>query len=220
MLIEDDVELLEALKHNLEVENYEVTTATDLEDSLMRASGGRPDAVIIDLMLLRTGGLDVCRAFRERDIDTPILMLTARGQETDTIRGLEIGADDYVTRPFSTEEVLARLQVLIRRRIGSNTPAYRFGDVDVDFSRQRMRRGGSDFALSALECEVLRYFVARKGQIIARDQLLNAVWGYHAFRATRAVDNLVGRLRQKIERCPHEPKHIVTVYGVGYRFVE
>jgi two-component system, OmpR family, alkaline phosphatase synthesis response regulator PhoP len=220
MLIEDDVELLECLKHHLEVEGYEVCVAPAGEDGVMQVEQSRPDAVIIDLMLPSTGGLEMCQSLRDRGIDTPILTLTARSQETDTIRALDIGADDYVTRPISPHDVLARLQVMIRRWMPKSRGTYRFGDIDVDFSRQQVRRGGSDVVLSTLEFEVLRYFVAHKGQIIGRDQLLHEVWGYHAFRTTRAVDNLVGRLRQKLEHHPHEPKHIVTVYGVGYRFVE
>jgi len=220
LVIEDDSELLEGLKDNLEVEGYEVMTATNGEEGLMQVMRTRPDAVILDVMLPTLGGLEVCRTLRDRGIDTPILMLTARSQESDKIRGLEIGADDYVTKPFSIQEVLARLQVMIRRGMPKTTGVYRFGDVEIDFSRQRVRRENGEVALSALEFEVLRYFVARKGQIIERDHLLNEVWGYHAFRTTRAVDNLVGRLRQKLEPQPHEPRHILTVYGVGYKFVE
>ena len=179
-----------------------------------------PTPLIIDLLLPRASGLEMCQLLRDRGIDTPILLLTGRSQETDTIRALEIGANDYVTRPIRTHDVLARLQVMIQRWTPKSTGTYRFGDIEVDFSHQQVQSGGTEVALSTLEFEVLRYFVAHKGQIIARDQLLHAVWGYHAFRTTRAVDNLVGRLRQKLEAHPHEPKHIVTVYGVGYRFVE
>jgi two-component system, OmpR family, alkaline phosphatase synthesis response regulator PhoP len=220
LLVEDDVELLEGLKHDLEAAGYEVLIAPNGEDAVMQVVRRRPAAIIIDLMLPSTGGLEMCQTLRERGIDTPILMLTSRSQEADTIRGLEIGADDYVTRPIGIPDVLARMHVMIRRRTPNTKGAYRFGDVEVHFSRQKVRKGGSDVALSALEFEVLRYFVARKGQIVERDQLLNEVWGYRAFRTTRAVDNLVGRLRQKLERSPHQPKHIVTVYGVGYRFLE
>jgi two-component system, OmpR family, alkaline phosphatase synthesis response regulator PhoP len=220
LLIEDDVALLESLKQHLEAEGYEVCLAPVGEDGVRLVEQTRPDAVIIDLMLPHAGALEMCQSLRERGIDTPILMLSGRSQETDTIRALEIGADDYVTRPIRTHDVLARLQVMIRRWMPKVRGTYRFGDIDVDFLHQHARRGGSDVALSTLEFEVLRYFVAHKGQVIARDQLLHAVWGYHAFRTSRAVDNLVGRLRQKLEAHPHEPKHIVTVYGVGYRFVE
>jgi DNA-binding response OmpR family regulator len=222
LVIEDDAELLEGLKDNLEVEGYEVLTATDGEEGLAQVARTLPDAVILDLMLPKLGGLEVCRMLRDRGFETPILILTARSQESDKIRGLESGADDYVTKPFSIHEVLARVRVMLRRstRVPKLAGAYHFGDVEVDFSRQRVRKGRNVIALSSLEFEVLRYLISRQGQIIARDNLLDEVWGYHAFRTTRAVDNLVGRLRQKLEDRPHEPRHILTVYGVGYKFVE
>jgi DNA-binding response OmpR family regulator len=220
VLIEDDVELVESLKPFLEAEGYKVCVIPPDKDGLTQVEQSRPDAVIIDLMLPKLGGLEMCQTLRERGVDTPILMLTAPSQENDTIRALDVGADDYVRRPISAPDVLARLQVMMRRWMPKSKGAYRFGDIEVDFGRQQVRRGGCDVPLSALEFEVLRYLVAHKGRIIERDQLLHEVWGYHAFRTTRAVDNLMGRLRQKLERHPHEPKHIVTVYGVGYRFVE
>jgi two-component system alkaline phosphatase synthesis response regulator PhoP/two-component system response regulator VicR len=220
VLIEDDVELLESLKLFLEAEGYEVCVIPPDQDGVLQVEQSRPDALIIDLMLPRHGGLEMCQMLRERGVDTPILMLTATSQENETIRALDVGADDYVTRPISRQDVLARLQVMMRRWLPKSKGTYRFGDIDVDFARQQVRRGGHHVPLSALEFEVLRYLVAHKGQIVERDQLLHEVWGYHAFRTTRAVDNLMGRLRQKLERHPHEPKHIVTVYGVGYRFVE
>jgi DNA-binding response OmpR family regulator len=214
--------LLEGLKDNLEVEGYEVMTATDGESGLKHVLQYQPDAVILDLMLPKLGGFDVCRTLRDRGFETPLLILTARSQESDKILGLELGADDYVTKPFSIHELLARLRAMIRRstRAPRRVGGYRFGAVEIDFARQRASRGNSTIALSSLEFEVLRYFVARRGQIIPRESLLNEVWGYHAFRTTRAVDNLVGRLRQKLEDRPHEPRYILTVYGVGYKFVE
>jgi DNA-binding response OmpR family regulator len=222
LIIEDDAELLEGLRDNLELEGYEVLTANDGDDGLVQVARNLPDAIILDLMLPSVGGLEVCRTLRGRGFQTPVLMLTARSQERDKIVGLESGADDYVTKPFSIHEVLARLRVMIRRSIPApyRTGVYRFGSVEVDFGRHRVRRGHTEVMLSSLEFEVLRYFVSRSGQIIARDHLLNEVWGYQAFRTTRAVDNLVGRLRQKLEDDPHEPRHILTVYGVGYRFVD
>lgn len=222
LIIEDDAELLEGLKDNLALEGYEVMTASDGEEGLMQVVRGLPDAIILDLMLPTVGGVEVCRRLRERGSETPVLILTARSQESDKILGLESGADDYVTKPFSIHEVLARLRVMIRRsaRVPNRTGAYRFGDIEVDFSSQRVRKARNVILLSSLEFEVLRYFISRHGQIVSRDHLLNEVWGYHAFRTTRAVDNLVGRLRQKLEDRPHEPKHILTVYGVGYKFVE
>jgi DNA-binding response OmpR family regulator len=220
VLIEDDVELLESLKSFLEAEGYEVCVIPPEEDGVMQVEQSRPDAVIIDLLPSRHAGVEICQTLRERGVDTPILMLTAPSRESDTIRALDMGADDYVTRPIHTHDVLARLQLMMRRWMPKSKGTYRFGDIEVDFARHQVRKSGGDVPLSALEFEVLRYLIAHKGRIIERDQLLHEVWGYHAFRTTRAVDNLMGRLRQKLERHPHEPKHIVTVYGVGYRFVE
>lgn len=222
LVIEDDSELLEGLKDNLEVEGYEVMTARDGENGLMQIVRNRPDAVILDLMLPKLGGFDVCRTLRYRGVETPILILTARSQESDKILGLELGADDYVTKPFSIHELLARLRVMIRRsdRIPKSLGAFLFGDIEVDFAHQQIRKRRSSIPVSSLEFEVLRYFIAHRGQIIPREHLLREVWGYEAFRTTRVVDNLVGRLRQKLEDHPHEPRHILTVYGVGYKFVE
>jgi DNA-binding response OmpR family regulator len=221
LVIEDDSELLEGLKDNLEVEGYDVITATDGELGLMQIARNQPDAVILDLMLPKLTGFEVCRALRDRGLETPILILTARSQEGDKILGLELGADDYVTKPFSIHEVLARLRSMIRRstRAPISMSDFRFGNIEVDFPRQQVRKGRRTISLSALEFEVLRYFIARRGHIIPREHLLSEVWGYQAFRTTRAVDNLVGRLRQKLEDDPHAPQHILTVYGVGYKFL-
>lgn len=222
LLIEDDAELLDGLRDNLEVEGYEVITATDGEEGLAQAARKRPDAIILDLMLPKLSGFEVCQSLRAREVWTPILILTARGQEADKIRGLELGADDYVTKPFSIHELLARLRAMLRRATQwpKSGGAYRFGDVEVNFQHQRVRKARKNVSLSSLEFEVLRYFIARRGQIIPRESLLTEVWGYQAFRTTRAVDNLVGRLRQKLEDRPDEPQHILTVYGIGYKFVD
>ncbi|MBI2834080.1 MAG: response regulator transcription factor [Acidobacteria bacterium] len=222
LVIEDDSELLEGLKDNLELDGYEVLTATDGAQGLTQAGRSRPDAVILDIMLPKLSGFDLCRTLRERGFPTPILMLTARGQESDKVLGLELGADDYVTKPFSIHELLARLRAMIRRSTGlpRGVEAYRFGDVEVSFWHQQVRKGRFSVSLSALEFEVLRYLIAHRGQIVSREHLLTDVWGYQTFRTTRAVDNLVGRLRQKLEDRVHEPRHILTVHGVGYKFVE
>lgn len=222
LVIEDDRELLDGLKDNLEVEGYDVMTATDGEDGVLQVSRDEPDAVILDLALPRLGGFDVCRALRRDGFGMPILILTARSQESDKILGLDLGADDYVTKPFSIHELLARLAGMLRRSIGQQrcTGSFLFGDVEIDFLRHQVRKGDSTLILSNLEFDVLRYFVSRRGQIISREHLLNEVWGYQAFRTTRAVDNLVGRLRNKLEDRPHEPHHILTVYRTGYKFAE
>jgi DNA-binding response OmpR family regulator len=222
LVIEDDPELLHELKHSLEADGYEVTTATDGQNGLMQVVRHMPDAVILDLTLPKLGGLDVCRALRDRGLETPVLILAARSQESDKMLAFSLGADDYVTKPFSIKELLARLRAIIRRcnRIPSGAGVHRFGDLEINFAHQRVRRGPRWIKLSSLEFEVLRYLIARRGHIVSREHLQREVWGYHAFRTTRTVDNLVGRLRQKLEEHPREPRHILTVYGIGYKFVE
>ena len=222
LVVEDDAELLVGLRDNLEVEGYEVLTAMDGEEGLNRALRLRPDVIILDLMLPKLSGFAICRSLKEQGIETPILILTARSQESDKVLGLELGADDYVTKPFSIHELLARVRGLIRRSCGLSgaLTRFRFGDVDLDFRRQQVRKGRRKIALSSLEFELLRYLVLHRGQIISRDQLLNEVWGYKAINTTRAVDNLIVRVRQKLESRPHEPSHILTVHGMGYKFVE
>jgi two-component system alkaline phosphatase synthesis response regulator PhoP len=222
LVIEDDRELLIGLRDNLEIEGYEVVTAGDGDIGVAHAVDAAPDAVILDLMLPTVDGFEVCRQLKERGLRMPILMLTARNQESDKVLGLELGADDYVTKPFSVNELLARIRAMLRRagEPHRNADGYHFGDVFVDFRRQTVIKSGQTLTLSTLEFDVLRYLIARAGKAVTRDQLLAEVWGYHAFPTTRSVDNLVVRLRQKLERDSHHPKHILTVHGSGYRFVE
>jgi DNA-binding response OmpR family regulator len=221
LVIEDDIELLLGLKDNLEVEGYEVITATDGDVGLTKATGTEPDAVILDLMLPTMSGFDVCRQLKDRGFTMPILMLTARLQESDKIQGLELGADDYVTKPFSIHELLARIKVMLRRVNKSTTVVdhYGFGDVVVNFRRQLAWKGRRALTFSTLEFDVLRYLIARQGEVVTRDQLLSDIWGYHSFPTTRSVDNLIVRLRHKVETDPHHPRHILTVHGAGYKFV-
>jgi len=220
LVIEDDVELLEGLKDNLEDDGYDVITAKDGQQGIVEAARNHPDAVILDLMMPKLNGFDVCRTLRARGCAAPILILTARGQDSDKIKGFELGADDYLTKPFSIHELLARLRAIIRRSAGPSTDVrtFKFGDVEVDFTGQQLRKQNRTSTLSHLEIEVLRYFVTHQGQVIRREDLLTAIWGYRAF-TTRAVDNLVGRLRSKIEDTPHQPRHILSIYGIGYKFV-
>jgi len=222
LVVEDNQTLLLGLKDNLELDGYEVVTAETGELGLARAVQNRPDGIILDLMLPGMSGFDVCRLLRERGIQSPVLMLSARGQETDKMRGLELGADDYVTKPFSILELLARVRAMLRR--ANTAPAtlesYRMGDVELDFRLMRARKRNRPLALSGLEFEVLRYLVLRRGEIVSRDQLLHDVWGYHTLPVTRSVDNVVSRLRQKLEEHPEAPDHILTVHGIGYRFVD
>ena len=221
LVIEDEPQMLIGLRDNLELEGYEVATAADGEDGLTKASSIHPDLVILDITLPRKNGFEVCRELRTRAISTPVVMLTARTHETDKVLGLELGADDYVTKPFSITELLARVRAVLRRT--ASRPAApetcTIGDVDIDFRIHQARRGSRRVEFTAREFDLLRYFVTHKGEVVTRDQLLNHVWGYEEFPTTRTVDNFVAKLRQKLEPSPREPEHILTVHGAGYKFV-
>ena len=222
LIVEDDPDLLLGLTDNLEAEGFTVLSAADGEAGLDRTIRNRPDVIVLDISLPRMNGFDLCRALRERGIQTPILMLTARSQETDKILGLELGADDYMTKPFSVNEFLARVRVMIRR-VSAPPPTssiYRFGNVELDFRRQHARKGTDAVAMSALEFSVMHYLIVRRGDAVSREQLLSDVWGNHSFPTTRSVDNLLVRLRQKLEEEPRNPSHLITVHGVGYKFVD
>lgn len=221
LVIEDEPQMLLGLRDNLELEGYEVETASDGDEGLAKAASFSPDLVILDVMLPRKNGFDVCRELRARANPTPIVMLTARSAETDKVLGLELGADDYVTKPFSITELLARVRAVLRR-VGSQKPqtdSVRIGDIDVDFKLHQARRGKARVEFTAREFELLRYFVQHTGQVVTREQILNEVWGYEEFPTTRTIDNFVAKLRQKIEKAPHAPEHILTIHGSGYKFV-
>jgi two-component system alkaline phosphatase synthesis response regulator PhoP len=221
LVIEDEPQMLLGLRDNLELEGYEVQTAADGEEGLAKAASFSPDLVILDIMLPRKNGFDVCRELRARANATPVVMLTARSAETDKVLGLELGADDYVTKPFSITELLARVRAVLRRA-GAQKPAgdvVQIGDIEVDFKLHQARRGKSRVDFTAREFELLRYFVQHTGQVVTREQILNEVWGYEEFPTTRTIDNFVAKLRQKIERSAHAPEHILTIHGSGYKFV-
>jgi DNA-binding response OmpR family regulator len=222
LVIEDEPQMLLGLRDNLELEGYEVQTAADGDEGLARAASFGPDLVILDVMLPRKNGFDVCRELRARSNATPIVMLTARSAETDKVLGLELGADDYVTKPFSITELLARVRAVLRRT-ASHKPAaadqVRIGDIDIDFKLHQARRGKTRIEFTAREFDLLRYFVQHIGQVVTREQILNEVWGYEEFPTTRTIDNFVAKLRQKIEKSPHAPEHILTIHGSGYKFV-
>ncbi len=222
LVIEDEPQMLLGLRDNLELEGYEVATAGDGDEGLQKAASFNPDLVILDVMLPRKNGFDVCRELRARSNATPVVMLTARSQETDKVLGLELGADDYVTKPFSITELLARVRAVLRRaggRPGTPADSYRIGDLEIDFRLHQARRGKGRVEFTAREFELLRYFVTHIGQVVTREQILNEVWGYEEFPTTRTIDNFVAKLRQKIERSPHAPEHILTIHGSGYKFV-
>lgn len=224
LLVEDEPGLVLTLSDRLRREGYLVETAGDGDTGLEKATTGAYDLVLLDIMLPRKNGLDVCRDLRQRGIDTPVIMLTARGQVVDKVVGLKLGADDYVPKPFEMMELLARIEARLRRHASqhaaSDTPAaYQFGDVRVDYRSAEVYRGDAPVELSAREYQLLKYFIEHRGATLSRDQLLTDVWGYNAMPSTRTVDVHVAWLRQKIEANPRHPQHLLTVHGLGYKFV-
>jgi two-component system alkaline phosphatase synthesis response regulator PhoP len=222
LLVEDEAGLRLTLSDRLVSEGYSVECASDGEAGLAVATSGGYDLIVLDVMLPRMNGFDVCREIRQCGVTTPILMLTARGQVVDKVVGLKLGADDYLTKPFETIELMARLEALLRRRPSSTPPrgdTYRFGDVVVDFRRMEVTRAGAPVDLSAREFKLLRHFIAHRGATLSRDVLLSEVWGYDEMPLTRTVDVHVAGLRQRVERNPRSPEYILTIHGLGYKFI-
>jgi DNA-binding response OmpR family regulator len=222
LIVEDEPDMVLGLKDNFEFEGYEVLTAADGATGLERARSLKPDLLILDIMLPKLSGLEVCKTLRGEGFDSPIIMLTARGQEIDKVVGLELGADDYVTKPFSIRELLARVRAILRRSDGTKKrlARYRFSDVDLDFETYRARKGEEPLDLSPREFELLRYLIERKGETVTRDKLLEDVWGYESYPSTRTVDTHIAKLRAKIGDSGSEPRFILTIHGVGYKFVD
>jgi two-component system alkaline phosphatase synthesis response regulator PhoP len=221
LLVEDEPGLQLTLSDRLAAEGYAVETAAD-GDTAIRRGGGEPfDVIVLDVMLPGRDGFDVARTLRQQGVTTPILMLTARTQVVDRVVGLKLGADDYLTKPFDTMELLARLEALLRRapaNSGVSLDRYQFGDVLVDVRRAEVTRGGEPLDLSAKEFQLLKYFIEHRGSTLSRDALLQHVWGYSAMPSTRTVDVHVAWLRQKLEPNPRVPQYILTVHGLGYKF--
>jgi len=218
LVVDDEPTLVAALKYNLEREGYRVLTAADGGAALDVARSRRPDLLVLDLMLPVMDGLEVCRALR-REMSVPILMLTAKGEEIDKVVGLEIGADDYVTKPFGMRELLARVRALLRRaEPTAETEVLATGDLEIDLKRREARRDGRPLELKPKELELLLYFVRNRGRAFTREQLLRDVWGYDFLGDSRTVDVHIRWLRQKIEAEPAKPVRLITVRGVGYRF--
>ncbi|MBI4575046.1 MAG: response regulator transcription factor [Planctomycetes bacterium] len=226
LVVEDEESIRVALADKLRTEGFQVEVASGGLEGLEAARRLRPGLVILDLMLPGLPGLEVLRRLRSEALPSAVIVLTARDRETDRVVGLELGADDYVTKPFSVRELVARVRAVLRRGESASAPAgaaerVYIGDVEVDFAAYRARRGaGEPVPLSPLEARMLRYLVSRRGRVVPRDEFLNAVWGYQAYPTTRTVDFHVKNLRRKIEEDPSHPRHIVTVHGVGYRFDE
>ncbi|HKY31508.1 MAG TPA: response regulator transcription factor [Candidatus Polarisedimenticolia bacterium] len=223
LIVEDDESMAIALRDGFEYEGFAPALARDGEAGLRQALAEPPDLIILDVMLPRMSGLDVCRKLRADGVATPIIMLTARGQEIDKVLGLKMGADDYVTKPFSFMELMARAEAVMRRANGgagaAALEAYSFGDVSVNFKKHEARKGGRPVDLSQRELQLLKYLIEHRGQVVAREQLLYAVWGYEQIPFTRTVDMHVAKLRKKIEGKADEPQFIVTVHRVGYKFI-
>jgi two-component system alkaline phosphatase synthesis response regulator PhoP len=222
LIIEDEPDMVLGLKDNFEFEGYEVLTAADGAAGLERARTQKPDLVILDIMMPKLSGLEVCKTLRAEGFAAPIIMLTARGQEIDKVVGLELGADDYVTKPFSIRELLARVRAILRRTDGTKKrlSRYRFADVELDFETYRAKKAGEPLDMSPREFELLRYLIERKGETVSRDRLLEDVWGYESYPSTRTVDTHIAKLRAKIGDSGSEPRHILTIHGMGYKFVD
>jgi two-component system alkaline phosphatase synthesis response regulator PhoP len=221
LIVEDEPAMVAGLRDNFEYEGYEVISASDGVAGLERALSDSPDLIVLDVMMPRMSGLDVCKQLKAKRPAVPIIMLTARGQEIDKVVGLELGADDYVTKPFSIRELMARVKAVLRRSSAS-APApdvYRFSDVEVNVRSNQVLRNGELVDLSSKEFALLAYFIAHPVETLSRDRLLDAVWGYENYPNTRTVDTHIVHLRQKLEPNPEEPRFILTVHGSGYKFV-
>jgi len=220
LIVDDEPEMIRGLVDNLRFEGYQTITAGDGERGLALALSEAPDLIVLDLMMPGLSGWDVCRTLRQKGLDIPVIMLTARGEEVDQIRGLEMGADDYVTKPFSLRELLARIRAVLRRPgPRQKFEVFALGEFRLHLRTRQAFKAGREVGLTRKEFELLRYLVEHRGEILTRDRLLNEVWGYERFPTTRTVDTHILRLRQKFETDPERPAYIVTVHGQGYRFV-
>jgi DNA-binding response OmpR family regulator len=221
LIVEDERDMVEGLKFNLEARNYNVITAYDGETGCQKALTEKPDLVILDLMLPKLNGYEVCKILKKEIPELPIIMLTAKSQEAEIVTGLELGADDYITKPFGVLELLARINALFRRMAtGSGlTEIHRFGDIEINFKKYSAQKKGKSLKLSPKEYEILRLFIEKQGEVISREELLKQIWGYVSFPDTRTVDTHIAKLRHKIEDNPAEPKLIITVHCMGYKFL-
>jgi two-component system alkaline phosphatase synthesis response regulator PhoP len=221
LIVEDEPAMVAGLRDNFEYEGYDVISAQDGVAGLERALAEHPDLVVLDVMMPRMSGLDVCKQLKAKRPSLPIIMLTARGQEIDKVVGLELGADDYVTKPFSIRELLARVKAVLRRVSPPSAmpEVYRFSDVEINIRSNEVRRAGAPVELSSKEFALLTYFVAHPAETLSRDRLLDEVWGYENYPNTRTVDTHILHLRQKLEPNPEEPRLFLTVHGSGYKFV-
>ncbi len=218
LIIEDDPTMLIGLKDNFEFNGYKVVTAADGELGLKAALNAKPDLIILDIMLPKINGYEICRLIRGEKLAMPIIMLTAKGEESDIVLGLNLGADDYVTKPFSIKELLARAAAFLRRARKESGDNFEFGSFRLDISARRLMRKGKEIELSPKEFDLLEYFLKKPGRALTRDEILNAVWGYDCVVTSRCIDRFVTTLRNKIEADPAQPVFIHTIRRIGYRF--
>ena len=218
LIIEDEATMLRGLKDNFEFKGYRVLTAADGEEGLNLALNKKPDLIILDIMLPKINGYEICRLIREENLDMPIIMLTAKGEESDVVLGLNLGADDYVTKPFSIKELLARAAAFLRRGRQTQLDVYEFADYQLDIPARKLTRKGDEIELSPKEFKLMELFVKKPGRALTRDEILNMVWGYDCIVGPRSIDRFVATLRNKIEPDPRNPSFIHTIREIGYKF--
>ncbi len=218
LIIEDDAAMLRGLKDNFEFKGYGVLTAADGEEGLNTALNKKPDLILLDIMLPKINGYEICRLIRKENLTMPIIMLTAKGEESDIILGLNLGADDYVTKPFSIKELIARVEAFLRRSRQTEQDVYEFGDYRLDIPARKLTGKDGEIKLSPKEFRLLEYFVKKPGRALTRDDILNMVWGYDSYIGSRSIDRFVTTLRNKIEPDPHNPTFIHTIREIGYKF--
>lgn len=220
LIVEDDVDLAAGLEVNLKKEGYKVLKTGSGEEAIKMAVRDGPDLILLDVMLPGMSGLDVCRELRRKSLGMPIIMLTAKGEEMDKVLGLEMGADDYVTKPFGVRELLARIRVCLRRQVPqSQLPRYNFGNVEIDFEKYEVLVAKKPVQLTQKEFELIRFLIRNRDKVLSRERLLDEVWGYSLYPTTRTVDTHILNLRKKLEEDPANPRYILSVYGGGYKFV-
>ena len=224
LIVEDELKMIEGLKYNLEFEGYEVDTTIEGNSGLQKVLQNQYDLILLDVMLPGVSGFDICKSARKEGVNTPIILLTAKGEEIDKVLGLELGADDYITKPFSLRELLARIKTILRRapigKEGSVEPEFiGIGNIKVNFKNYQALEGTNEIKMSYKEFEILHYMYMNAGKIIQRDDLMCDVWGIEYDISTRTVDNFILKLRQKIEVDPNNPKIILTVHGIGYKMI-
>jgi DNA-binding response OmpR family regulator len=221
LIVEDELKMQAGLKDNLEFENYDVKAVGNGKDGLQELLTNSYDLVVLDVMLPQMSGFDVLKKARVQNITTPVIMLTAKGEEVDKVLGLELGADDYVTKPFSLRELIARVKAVLRRNEGrvSSSSGMKLGDVEIDFGTYKAVKGDTELTMTPKEFEILKFLWEHRNAVVSRDQLLTNVWGYDESISTRTVDNFILKLRQKIEDDPAHPRHIITIHGTGYKLL-